>query len=78
MAQILIRDIPEKVLTALKERAKKKNLSLQQEVLEIIKRAANNPVEDLVGMIREKRAVYTYRKRPFSDSAKLVREGRDG
>jgi plasmid stability protein len=76
MAQVLIRDIPSDVLATLKERAKRKNLSLQQELLEIIKKSAANTIEDVVGMIREQRAAYLYKNRKFSDSAKMIREDR--
>ncbi len=78
MAQILVRDIDDKVVEKLKKRARKDGRSLQSEVKIILEKAADAPVIDrkkvlaLVMSIRQE-----LKGRKFPDSAELIREDRD-
>jgi antitoxin FitA len=76
MGAILVRDIDQKTIERLKERARLNGRSLQQEVKALPERAANTLT------MREARRVSERWKRrlggrSFSDSAPLIREDRD-
>lgn len=78
MSDVLIRNVPESVLEALKRRAKQRRRSLQQELLGILEEAAAvarrpTPAE-LAATIR---AQLAQSGRRFSDSAELMREDRE-
>jgi len=79
MAQILVRNLNEKTVKVLKKRAKSQGRSLQAEVKLILEEAANS---EKVDMETARKSVNEVRKklkgRKFSDSAKLIREDRDG
>ncbi len=78
MAQILVRNMDERVVERLKERARKDGRSLQTEVKLILEQAASEPKVDmeaaraLVEDIRKK-----FKGRKFPDSVELIREDRD-
>jgi plasmid stability protein len=78
MAQILVRDLDNKVVQRLKSRAKGDGRSLQAEVKFILEKAALEPRVDmetartLVEKIRGK-----FKGRKFPDSTELIREDRD-
>jgi hypothetical protein len=76
MADVLIRNIPADVLARLKERAVRNRRSLQQELLRIVSVAAGDDVDELVSVIRERRAEYKADGRKFGDSAAMVRKDR--
>ena len=76
MASILVRGLNERTIQHLKERARFDGRSLQQEVKEMLQRAAG------ILTMREARRLsdqWSHRLggRRFSDSAQLIREDRD-
>lgn len=77
MAQVLIRDLDEKVVAKLKKRAARNKRSLQAELLDIVERAASFEMEEdpykLAERIRRRLAA---EGRYFSDSAELIAEDR--
>jgi plasmid stability protein len=78
MAQVLIRNLDEKVVTRLKRRAAQKGRSLQVEVKMILEDAAKEADQaDLWREISRFREKLRRSGRTFSDSAKLIREDRD-
>jgi len=78
MAQILVRNLDDRIVARLKERAKKGGCSLQSEVKRILEREANSPELD---MEEARKLVMKIRRgfsgRDFPDSTGLVREDRD-
>ena len=76
MASILVRGLDERTIHRLKERARLDGRSLQQEVKEILERAAGT-----LTMREARRLSDRWSRRlggrSFSDSARLVREDRD-
>ena len=76
MPEILVRGLNEKTVKRLKERARISGRSLQQEVKEILERAATT-----LTMEEARRLSVTWHRRfagrTFSDSAELIREDRD-
>lgn len=76
MAQVLVRQLNEKVVDRLKKRAREHGRSLQSEVKTILEEA----VPDYEGAWKRIELIRTKLKRSgrkFSDSADLVREDRD-
>ena len=74
MAQVLVRNLNEKVVARLKKRAEQRGRSLQAEVKEILEQAAGrDPVEIRRTVERVRRMLGDKR---FSDSAALIREDR--
>ncbi len=76
MATVLIRDIPEAVISRLKRIAKRNKRSLQQELRAALELSVNQSSPDLFQKVNEIRE--NLRKKPirFSDSAKILREDR--
>ena len=78
MPNVLIRDVPERVVETLKQRAADRRRSLQQEMLEILEQAAEQPTSmtaaEIATAIRE-RLSETGKK--FEDSTPLIRADRD-
>jgi plasmid stability protein len=78
MAQILVRNLDEKVVKQLKKRAKREGRSLQAEAKRILEQAVTSPTVD---MATAKKMMEDFRRRfkgrRFSDSAELIREDRD-
>lgn len=77
MADLLIRGVPDDVVTRLKERARRHGRSLQQELLRIVTDSAYSSLEDYVAQVHEHRARYGARRGLLPDSAELLREDRD-
>jgi plasmid stability protein len=77
MANILIRNVPEPILSALRKRAAQNRRSLQQEVLGIIEAAAGEPEgrtgAEIASAIRRR---LSSSGRQFEDSVALLREDR--
>lgn len=75
MAQVLVRNLDEEVVSSLKIKAELHGHSLEQELREILKRAAELTVEEKLALIDRIRAMTP--KRLEDDSADLIREDRD-
>lgn len=77
MAQVLVRDLSEKTVRALKNQAESNNRSLQGEIKLILE----NVVKRRKDMEKFRREAMKFRsslaRRKFSDSAQLIREDRD-
>jgi len=76
MANLLIRNVPEGIVSRLKDRAKKRNRSLQQELHSILVATATQSSEDLLKQSSRIRAKLRKKGVTFSDSAELLREDR--
>jgi antitoxin FitA len=75
MAQVIVRNLDEQVVSSLKIKAELHGRSLEQELREILKRAAELTVEEKLALVDRIRAM---QKRPLeTDSADLIREDRD-
>ena len=76
MGSILVRGLDQKTVERLKERARLNGRSLQQEVKELLERAA-----EMLTMSEARRVSERWRHwlggRSLSDSAQLIREDRD-
>jgi plasmid stability protein len=75
MGQVLIRNVDDAVLTALRERAATRGLSLEAELRDVLARAAGHPRADLAAEFAAVRAMTPKRRRRLAEH--LVREGRD-
>ncbi len=76
MADVLIRNVPDQVLSTLKKRAADNKRSLQQELIVILENAAlrdKAKAADSAALIRERLSEYG---RDFSDSTEMIREDR--
>jgi hypothetical protein len=76
MATLLIRNVPDDVVSRLKDRAKKRNRSLQQELQSILLATAAQSPQDLLKQASRIRAKLRKKGVSFSDSAELLREDR--
>jgi len=76
MANLLIRNVPEDIVSRLKDRAKKRNRSLQQELHSILVATATQSPEDLLKQASRIRAKLRKKGVTFSDSAELLRQDR--
>ncbi len=75
MAQVIVRNLDEDVVASLKFKAELHGHSLEQELREILKRAAELTAEEKLALVDRIRAK---QKRPLEDdSADLIREDRD-
>jgi plasmid stability protein len=75
MAQVIVRNLDEQVVSSLKIKAELHGRSLEQELREILKSAAELTVEEKLALIDRIQAM---QKRPLeNDSADLIREDRD-
>jgi plasmid stability protein len=75
MAQVIVRNLDEEVVSSLKFKAELHGHSLEQELRQILKRAAELTVEEKLALVDRIRAK---QKRPLEDdSAALIREDRD-
>jgi hypothetical protein len=80
MARVLtIRRLPEAVQAALRERARKAGRSMEAEAREILAAATRGGDADRAGWLEglRERARRRARGHPQTDSAELIREGRD-
>jgi plasmid stability protein len=73
---ILVRGLDQKTVRRLQERAHVNGRSLQQEVKEILKRAAGTLTMSEARRLSE-RWRHRFGRRSFSDSVRLIREDRD-
>ena len=76
MAQVLVRQLNDKVVDRLKKRAKEHGRSLQSEVKTILEEAVPD-YESAWKRIAKFRKTLEQSRRKFSDSATLIREDRD-
>ena len=76
MANLLIRNVSEDIVSRLKDRAKKRNRSLQQELHSILVATAIQSSEDLLKQSSRIRAKLRKKGVTFSDSAELLRQDR--
>ena len=75
MAQVIVRNLGDDVVSSLKNKAELHGHSLEQELREILKRAAELTVEEKLALVDRIQAM---QKRPLEDdSADLIREDRD-
>jgi plasmid stability protein len=74
MAQILVRNLSDGVVERLKRRAASQGRSLQAEVKGILEQAASVDFEEARRLASRVRSRFGGKR--FSDSAKLVRQGR--
>lgn len=77
MAQVLVRNLNEKVVARLKKRAATRGRSLQAEVKIILEEAAQEDAADFWKAADRIREQLKRSGRTFSDSADLIREDRD-
>lgn len=78
MAQILVRNLKKRVLSRLKDRAKKEHRSLQAEVKSILERVADEPVMDMAlakKLSQQFQSKFAGRK--FPPSIQFIREDRN-
>jgi plasmid stability protein len=75
MPNILIRDVSQKTVSRLKEKARQHNRSLQGEVKQIIEENVKMSMKDALQRARKIRA--SFGKKTFSDSTELLREDRN-
>ena len=75
MPDILIRDLSQKTVNRLKARAKQHNRSFQGEVKYLVEETVKTTMEE--SLLRARKIRSSFGKRTFSDSAELLREGRD-
>ena len=75
MAQVIVRDLDDHVVASLKSKARLHGHSLEQELREILKRAAELTPQEKLALVDRIRA---QQKRPLEDdSTDLIREDRD-
>lgn len=77
MAQVLVRNLDDKVVSRLKKRAEQRGRSLQAEVKMILEEAAQQDYTDFWKAADRIRERLKQSGRKFSDSAELIREDRD-
>ena len=75
MAQVIVRNLDDEVVASLKLKAKLKGRSLEQELRDILKRAAELTKEEKLALIDSIRAMTP--RRLENDSSELIREDRD-
>ena len=75
MAQVIVRNLDEQVVSSLKFKAELHGHSLEQELREILKRAAELTQEEKIALVDR---IAAKQKRPLEDdSTDLIREDRD-
>ena len=77
MSDILIRDVNRKTLSRLKARAKRNGRSLQGEAKLILENAAGNALQESLAVAAQWRKKFAKEGKHFTDSAELIREGRE-
>jgi plasmid stability protein len=75
MAQVIVRNLDDEVVSSLKLKAKLKGHSLEQELRDILRRAAELTKEEKLALIDSIRSMTP--RRLEDDSADLIREDRD-
>ncbi len=76
MANILIRNVPDEVLNMIKNVAKRRNRSLQQELREALETMANQSSPDIFRKAAELKEKLRKKSVRFTDSTELLREDR--
>lgn len=76
MGNLLIRNVPEEVVSRLKERARKNKRSLQQELIRILTEQMHETEEEIIDRIDKQSNEWRNNNRQFTDSVLLVRENR--
>ena len=76
MAQVIVRNLDDSVVTTLKRKAELHGCSLEQELREILSAAARLSVEERLALARRIRAM-TPSGVDQTDSTELIREDRD-
>ncbi len=74
MGNLLIRNVPEEVVSRLKERARKNKRSLQQELIRILTEQMHETEEEIIDRIVKQSNEWRNNNRQFTDSVMLVRE----
>ena len=74
MANILIRNVPDEVLNMIKNVAKRRNRSLQQELREALETMASQSSPDIFRKATELKEKLRKKSVRFTDSAELLRE----
>jgi plasmid stability protein len=77
MAQLLVRDVPEATVVALKKRAKLNGRSAEAEHRAILEGALKPPAEDFWVRAEQLRRELSESGRKFTDSTELIRQARD-
>ena len=77
MAQVLVRNLDDKVVSLLKKRTEQRDRSLQAEVKMILEEAAQQDYTDFWKAADRIRERLKRSSRKFSNSAELIREGRN-
>lgn len=78
MAQILVRNLDEKIVERLKKRAKQGGRSLQSEVKFLLEQAAREPKVDMATARKiSEKFRRKFKGRPFPETVELIREDRD-
>jgi plasmid stability protein len=75
MGQVIVRNLDEQVVSSLKFKADLHGHSLEQELRDILKRAAELTTEEKLALVDRIRA--QQKRRLEDDSTDLIREGRD-
>jgi plasmid stability protein len=75
MAQVLIRNVDDRIIESLKLKAELKGHSLEQELREVLKRAAGPTVEERLAMIDRVRAMQKKPAKMLSED--IIRKMRD-
>jgi len=79
MGQLIVRNLEDRVIEALKARTARQGRSLEAELRVILERAAAERVVDIAeARARAKRICQSLEGRPHGDNAALIREDRDG
>lgn len=77
MAQILVRDLKDEVVAAVKEQARERHRSLEGEVRAILEEVAERRRRHAEFMAELERLQAEFAGRPTTDSAELLREARE-
>ncbi len=77
MATVTIRNLDDAVVERLKYKAKQNGRSLEAEVRELLKQAADRKTTEELLAIADRIAAMTPTDRPQTDSAQIIREFRD-
>lgn len=77
MGQLIVRNLDDRVIEALKARAARQERSLETEVRLILEAVAGRVVDIAEARARAERISRSLEGRPHSDSASLIRDDRD-
>lgn len=77
MPDVLVRNVPKEVLEKLKMQAKRRNRSLQRELLATLRERSEDPMEEFVERVEAMREQFLRSGRVFTDSTAIIRELRE-